>query len=335
MRLRNRFIFLTLIVTAFIIAGIPSEKTSAAAGNLALGKTAYSSSNEVDFFGPEKAVDSGTKDASRWSSVRTDDQWFYVDLGGPEEIGRVVINWQTPADKYQIFVSDDASSWRNVFADNRVLVAPEGRDTIIDTIDFEPTVARYVKFQGVTRRPIDGIIYGYSFWEFEVYKGRPLLPPMMEAVKNSIVVSEGDTQLSLPAVPADFTLELVNTDSLPVIDAQGNIHASLVDTQVQLLLQIQSISDPTYLLTDNVLVTVPGLFQQTSDRNPEPRVIPSCVSSRPEIMEVTSSMVSLPLRAMLPSALRFRSSSCSAMDSGSSPPAGTMSDIEEMLTLSV
>lgn len=275
MRLRNRFIFLTLIVTAFIIAGIPSEKTSAAAGNLALGKTAYSSSNEVDFFGPEKAVDSGTKDASRWSSLRTDDQWFYVDLGGPEEIGRVVINWQTPADKYQIFVSDDASSWRNVFADNRVLVAPEGRDTIIDTIDFEPTVARYVKFQGVTRRPIDGIIYGYSFWEFEVYKGRPLLPPMMEAVKNSIVVSEGDTQLSLPAVPADFTLELVNTDSLPVIDAQGNIHAPLVDTQVQLLLQIQSVSDPTYLLTDNVLVTVPGLFQQTSDRNPEPRVIPS------------------------------------------------------------
>jgi len=31
-----------------------------------------------------------------------------------------------------------------------------------------------------------------------------------------------------------------------VIDAQGNIHAPLVDTQVQLLLQIQSVSDPTY-----------------------------------------------------------------------------------------
>lgn len=60
-----------------------------------------------------------------------------------------------------------------------------------------------------------------------------------------------------------------------MIDEQGNIHAPLVDTQVQLLLQIESDSDPTYLLADNALVTVPGLYEQTSDRNPEPRVIPS------------------------------------------------------------
>ncbi|RJX39187.1 beta-N-acetylhexosaminidase [Paenibacillus pinisoli] len=272
MRLRHGIIILALFVTAFIIIAAPSEKSSAATGNLALGKMAYSSSNEVDFFGPEKAVDGGTQNASRWSSERTDDQWFYVDLGEPAEIGRVVINWQTPAEKYQILVSDDAESWRNVFADNRVLTAP---GPVQDTIDFEPTVAQYVKFQGVTRRPIEGVYYGYSFWEFEVYKGRALLPPMMEGVKSSIAVSEGDAHLNLPAVPAGFTLSLVNTDSLPVIDAQGNIHAPLVDTQVQLLLQIQSDSDPAYLLTDNALVTVPGLNKQTSDRNPEPRVIPS------------------------------------------------------------
>ncbi len=272
MCVRQRIIFFTLLVTAFIMIALPPEKSGASAGNLALGMTAYSSSNEVDFFGPEKAVDGGAEGPSRWSSERTDDQWFYVDLGESREIGRVVIHWQTPAEQYQILVSDDALSWRNVFADNRVLVAP---GPVEDTIEFEPTMARYVKFQGVTRRPVEGIYYGYSFWEFEVYKGRALLPPMMEAVKSGIVVNEGDTQLSLPPVPADYTLTLVNTDSLPVIDAQGNIHAPLVDTQVQLLLQIRSDSDPTYFLTDNVLVTVPGLFKQTSDRNPEPRVIPS------------------------------------------------------------
>lgn len=272
MPLWQRIIFFASLVTAFMMVTAPAEGANAATGNLALGKMAYSSSNEVDFFGPEKAVDGGSQNASRWSSERTDDQWFYVDLGEPAEIGKVVINWQTPAEQYQILVSDDAVTWRNVFADNRVLVAPGPAQ---DTVDFEPTVARYVKFQGVTRRPIEDIYYGYSFWEFEVYKGRPQLQPIMEAVKNGIFVSEGDTQLNLPPVPDDFTLTLVNTDSLPVIDAQGHIHAPLVDTQVQLLLQIQSDSDPTYLLTDNALVTVPGLFNQTSDRNPEPRVIPS------------------------------------------------------------
>ncbi|MFD0589216.1 discoidin domain-containing protein [Paenibacillus sp. GCM10027627] len=273
MYLRHRVVFLIFFVTAFIAIAIPADRwSSAATGNLALGKTAYSSSNEVDFFGPEKAVDGGTQNASRWSSERTDDQWFYVDLGEPVEIGRVVVNWQTPAEQYQVLVSDDTVSWRNVFTDNRVLVASgPGQDTVV----FEPTVARYVKFQGVTRRPIEGVYYGYSFWEFEVYKGRPLLPPMMEAVKNGIVVAEGDTVLNLPPVPAGFTLTLVNTDSLPVIDAQGNIHSPLVDTQIQLLLQIKSDSDPAYQLTDNALVTVPGLYKQTSDRNPEPRVIPS------------------------------------------------------------
>ncbi|MFB4326751.1 discoidin domain-containing protein [Priestia sp. BR_2] len=272
MGLRQRVIFLVIFVTAFIMVTTLSERSNAATGNMALGKTAYSSSNEVDFLGPEKAVDGGTEHASRWSSERTDDQWFYVDLGVPVEIGRVIINWQTPAEQYQILVSDDAVSWRNVFADNRVLVASGPGE---DTIDFEPTVAQYVKFQGETRRPIEGVYYGYSFWEFEVYKGRPQLQPIMDAVKNSIVVSEGDTLLNLPAVPEGYTLTLVNTASLPVIDVQGNIHAPLVDTQVQLLLQIQSDSDPTYLLTDNALVTVPGLYEQTSDRNPEPRVIPS------------------------------------------------------------
>jgi len=271
-RLRSRIVFLMFFVTAFILVAVQSDKSNAASGNLAQGKSAYASSSEVDYLGPDKAVDGGVQGPSRWSSERTDDQWFYVDLGEVKEIGRVIINWQTPAETYQVLVSEDAETWRNVFADNRTLVAPGPGE---DKIDFEPTAARYVKFQGVERRPIEGITYGYSFWEFEVYAGKRLLPPMMEAVKSGIVIAEGDTQLNLPAVPEGYTLTLVNTDSLPVIDAQGGIHAPLVDTQVHLLLKIQNVSDPADLLTDNALVTVPGRFKQTSDRNPEPRVIPS------------------------------------------------------------
>ncbi|MFC5401404.1 S-layer homology domain-containing protein [Cohnella soli] len=272
----KRVAFFTIFVTAFILVTVQSDRSSAAAGNLALGKTAVSSSNEVDFLGPELAVDG--KPNTRWSSDRTDDQWLYVNLGEVKTVGRVVINWQTPAEKYQILVTSDVdiagnpTNWRNVFADNRVLIAAAKG---ADTIDFEQTQAQYVKVQGVKRRPIEGVTYGYSLWEFEVYEGRTLLPPMMDAAKSSIAISEGDTQLNLPSVPAGYTLTLVNTDSLPVIDASGNIHAPLVDTQVQLLLKLQSDSDPTYFMTDNALVTVPGLHKQTSELNPEPRIIPS------------------------------------------------------------
>lgn len=187
-RLRSRIFFLTFFVTAFISMIVQPDKSAAATGNLAQGKAAYASSSEVDYLGPDKAVDGGVEGPSRWSSERTNDQWFYVDLGEVKEIGRVIINWQTPADKYQLLVSEDAATWRNVFADDRTLVAA---GPVKETVDFEPTTARYVKFQGIERRPVEGITYGYSFWEFEVYAGKPLLPPMMEAVKNGIVVSEG------------------------------------------------------------------------------------------------------------------------------------------------
>lgn len=49
MGLRQRVIFLVIFVSAFIMVTTPSEMSNAATGNMALGKTAYSSSNEVDF----------------------------------------------------------------------------------------------------------------------------------------------------------------------------------------------------------------------------------------------------------------------------------------------
>lgn len=133
--------------------------------NLALGKTAFSSSNEVEEFGPEKAVDGVVDFTSRWSSLRTDDQWFYVDLEKRTSINQVVIKWQTPANEYKILVSNDGQTWTNVLSDDGIITSNGG----VDVIDFAKVDARYVKFQGVSRKPVDGYLYGYSFFEFEVY----------------------------------------------------------------------------------------------------------------------------------------------------------------------
>lgn len=125
--------------------------------NLALHKTAFSSGNEVDYLGPELAVDG--KGNTRWSSAKEDDQWFYVDLGEKKAFDRVVIRWQTPADTYKILVSDDAQNWTNV-KDNDGSIQCKGG---VETVDFPSLEARYVKFQGVKRAPVDGVLYGYPF----------------------------------------------------------------------------------------------------------------------------------------------------------------------------
>jgi len=236
--------------------------------NLAFGKQASASSIEDPIFPPSKAVDGHIGDGSRWSSARTDNEWWMVDLGEAMPVGKVVIHWQTPAEKYKIMLSTDGQNWVNALPNDQVITA----DPAKDVIGFAQHSARYVKFQGVERRPYEGIIYGYSFWEFEVYAEKDALPQVMEEIKNGLSVTPGQTQLVFPAVRDGYEVTLVGSDRKPVIDLNGNIHTPLVDADVNLLIEVKSATDPALKLQDNVLVTVPG---QHGAMGKAPRVIPS------------------------------------------------------------
>ncbi|MGO4270768.1 discoidin domain-containing protein, partial [Paenibacillus sp. TAF58] len=96
---------------------------------------------------------------TRWGSNYTDSEWIYVDLGSSVFIDTVKLMWEAAYGKnYQIQVSNDGTSWLNVFTTTT-------GDGGTDDISFTPTLARYVKMNGTLR----GSIYGYSLWEFEVY----------------------------------------------------------------------------------------------------------------------------------------------------------------------
>jgi len=126
-------------------------------GNLALNKTAYSSSNENSSLGPANAVDGNT--STRWSSAWQDNQSFWVDLGSNQTVGRVRLNWEAAyARSYQIQVSTDGSTWTTV-AENW------NGDGGIDELTFSQRTARYVKIYCIQR----ATQYGFSLWEFEVY----------------------------------------------------------------------------------------------------------------------------------------------------------------------
>jgi len=237
--------------------------------NLALHKTAYASGNEVDWLGPANAVDGNGK--TRWSSAKEDDQWFYVDLGEEFVINRVVINWQTAASKYKLLVSSDGEHWTNVLGNDSEIVCRGGTEIT----DFDDAKARYVKFQGVQRAPVDGILYGYSFFEFEVYNGGDL-PKIVKGITQIPPIANGQTEIVLPDVPEGYKVSVYGSDRLPVIDKAGTIHTPLVDTKVNLLFQVEKVSNPAEkAITGNVLVAVPGQSAQTADLNKEPKVIPS------------------------------------------------------------
>lgn len=240
--------------------------------NLALHRPAYSSGNEVDYLGPELAVDG--QPTTRWSSAKLDDQWFYVDLGESKEIDRVVIRWQTRADSYKILVSDDAEKWTNV-KENEGIIHSQGRN---DVIDFVPRQARYVKFQGVKRAPAsDGNLYGYSFYEFEVYQMNDL-KTIADKIAATLKIHKGQTELNWSAaeVPERYRVSVYGSDRLPVIDKEGRIRTPLVDAKVNLILQVEDTRDANRkLVSGNIVVTVPGQHKQTPDLNAEPAVIPA------------------------------------------------------------
>lgn len=124
--------------------------------SLAQGKTATASSS-VEGSAPGAVTD--MDGASRWISQRKDDEWVTIDLGTPTKFSRVGLAWEAAyATDYQIQVSDDATTWRDVLH----VTDGKGGDVVLK---FEPVVARHVRMLG-NKRPAH---YGFSLFDFAVY----------------------------------------------------------------------------------------------------------------------------------------------------------------------
>ncbi|WP_253300416.1 hypothetical protein [Paenibacillus lautus] len=81
-----------------------------------------------------------------------------------------------------------------------------------------------MKFQGVKRAPVEGTLYGYSFYEFEVYQLNDL-QSVIDKVAAVLSVQAGQTKLDWSAaeVPDGYGVSVYGSDRLPVIDLEGNI----------------------------------------------------------------------------------------------------------------
>lgn len=132
--------------------------------NLATGKDAYASSNENNPFtsyAASRAVDGKAK--TRWASGNwgTSPQWIRVDLGEPQRIDRVTVDWESAAAKsYEVQVSDDAATWRTVWS------TTSGNGGL-DAVSFDATTTQHVRILCTERTTK----YGYSIKEIGVFAG--------------------------------------------------------------------------------------------------------------------------------------------------------------------
>jgi len=133
-------------------AGVPqNEKVPPALTNRA-GWRVSASTHEGNFT-PELAADGVM--TTRWSSAWSDHQWWMVDFGRTEKVGRVTLHWEDAyAAAYGILVSEDGQTWRKVYE-------TEQGDGGIDEVTFDPQPVRYVKID-LRRRATR---WGFSLYE--------------------------------------------------------------------------------------------------------------------------------------------------------------------------
>jgi serine/threonine protein kinase len=131
--------------------------------NIALGKQAKASSVEGNGYIESKAFDRSMQ--TRWSSLFSDPQWIYVDLGATYPVQQIWLYWEAAYGReYRIELSDDAVNWQTVYHETN-------GDGGLDIISMSGS-GRYVQMYGSQR----GTEWGYSLWELEVYSA-PLPTP--------------------------------------------------------------------------------------------------------------------------------------------------------------
>lgn len=105
---------------------------------------------------------------TRWSpKLGVDNEWIYFDFGKEKVLNKIVIRWENAfATEYEILTSSDAKKWM------RLLLKEDGRGAM-ETLEFSPIKARYVKIIGLKRINDQ---WGFSMWEFEPYGPQSLNP---------------------------------------------------------------------------------------------------------------------------------------------------------------
>ena len=202
--------------------------------NLAKGKTSVAGYNSE---GGHAAANDGNT-GTRWSSNGAQhyaavgaaaEDWWYVDLGNFYKINTIKVLYETacPTD-YDILISNNGGSWTVIGTYTEAPKTGNNPATDYNEYNFTDKVGRYVKI--FARNGYNGMAYGFSMYEFEVYGERATLEDHNPPTMTSAALS-GDAewnQVHLAVVATDP--EDGNVASFHVVDATNGIDQTCVAT---------------------------------------------------------------------------------------------------------
>jgi len=188
--------------------------------NLALGAPATASSQDtVDGLATSMYLASNVTDGDTstcWTSMNTDHQWIYVDLGKTTHIGRVALSWFWAADyarAYDIQVSNDATTWttvyRNLYADGGTN-GTGGQYGGTETIPLDAN-GRYVRMYAYARQQNHGLamcefgVYGWQNGDASPVYTIPALPTPGVVAEGAGSYATGDITQLAPYAPEYVT----------------------------------------------------------------------------------------------------------------------------------
>jgi chitinase len=183
--------------------------------NLALGKKATASSVEATTtFIAANAVDGDLK--TRWSSQYTDPQWLAVDLGQSYSFNTVVIRWEAAYGKaYKIQVSNDDSTWITI---DSTTTGKGG----VDSLTGLSGNGRYIRMYCTARTTVNGKLWGYSLYEFEVWNvgTTDVRNPTNDVPKNFAIFQNYPNPFN-PSTTLHYTLLRAAKVQMTVYDVRG------------------------------------------------------------------------------------------------------------------
>ncbi|MFI5930913.1 discoidin domain-containing protein [Actinoplanes sp. NPDC051494] len=185
---------LALISTFFVVTGGRAE---AAEAIVSQGRPTTASSAEWEGTPASAATDGNT--GTRWSSAfSAAPQWLQVDLGSPQAITRVALNWEGAyATAFTVQLSTNGSTFTDATG---TLRGNAGAQNIPVT-----GTARYVRLN-LTERALPA--YGYSLWEFQVYANSAQGDILLSYNKPGAASSEqNDVNCNPCTVPKAFDLD--------------------------------------------------------------------------------------------------------------------------------
>ncbi|MDO4791718.1 MAG: family 20 glycosylhydrolase [Buchananella hordeovulneris] len=192
---------------------------------------------------------------TRWSSNMADNAWIQAQLANPSQVHHVNIYWERAcAPTFRIDVSNDGAQWTDATGTLNA-VCPDGATAnetpqkIVLKDEYKNQTWKFVRMQGLDRKPFNGQKWGMSLFEFEVWNGeepapvvpgqdKPALIPVPVnvewgtgtdfALKPGIkIIATGEGASSVGEILAD-EIETATGIKMPVVaSAEGTGHITL------------------------------------------------------------------------------------------------------------